>query len=264
MEIQGNLALVTGASGGLGASIARALYAKGARLLLTGRRRDALERLSAEVGGAEILVADLADPAQRDELAERASGTDIVVANAGLPAAGALTDFSTEEIDRALDVNLRAPIHLVRELLPRMLERGRGQIVLISSMSGKVPSPRLAVYAATKYGLRGFGAALRHDLAGSGVGCSVVLPGAIDDAGIWADGGIVPPKLTSPQHAAQVGTGVVTAIEKNKAEVHVAALSNRVGALMAEFAPDRFAGLSRRAGADRIAEEAAAAFKAKR
>ena len=85
---------------------------------------------------------------------------DVLVANAALPASGRVEDFEPDQIDRALDVNLRAPIQLTRALLPGMLERGRGHLVLVSSLSGKVASPRSGIYSATKFGLRGFAAGL--------------------------------------------------------------------------------------------------------
>ena len=97
-------------------------------------------------------------------LAEAAGAVDVLVANAALPASGRVEDFDPDEIDRSIDVNLRAPIQLTRALLPGMLERGRGHVVLVSSLSGKVASPRSGLYSATKFGLRGFAAGLREDV----------------------------------------------------------------------------------------------------
>ena len=109
----------------------------------------------------------MADLAERDapvQLAEAAGAVDVLVANAALPASGRVDDFDHDEIDRALDVNLRAPIQLTRALLPGMLERGRGHVVFVSSLSGKTASPRSGIYSATKFGLRGFAAGLREDV----------------------------------------------------------------------------------------------------
>src|SRR5436305_8873700 len=123
MHLDGTSVLLTGASGGLGRSIARALHDRGARLKLSGRRAELLEELNRELGErADLLPADLSDAGQVSEMAERADPVDVLVANAGLPATGRLERFSPEEIDRALDVNLRAPIQLARALLPGMLE----------------------------------------------------------------------------------------------------------------------------------------------
>ena len=101
----------------------------------------------------------------------------MLVANAALPAAGRLDSFTAQEIDRALDVNLRAPMQLTRALVPAMVERGTGHVVLISSLSGKVASAGASIYSATKFGLRGFGFSLNEELRGTGVGVTTVFPG---------------------------------------------------------------------------------------
>src|SRR4051812_1370941 len=170
MDIAGSRVLLTGATGGLGRAIAKALHDKGAHLLLTGRKQEALDELAAELGGtrAEGLAADLAKREDVDGLPARAGQVDILVHNAGLPGSGRLESFTPEEIDRVLDVNLRAGIMLTHAFLPQMTQRGAGHLVYVSSMSGKVPTARASIYAATKYGLRGFAAALLDDLHGSG------------------------------------------------------------------------------------------------
>ena len=119
----------------------------------------------------------------------------MLVANAALPASGRVEDFEPEEIDRAIDVNLRAPIQLTRALLPGMLERGRGHVVLVSSLSGKVASPRSGIYSATKFGLRGFAAGLREDVEPRGIGVTVVFPGFVSEAGLFAESGVRLPPL---------------------------------------------------------------------
>src|SRR5262245_22926877 len=121
MELDGRTALVTGASAGIGRVIARALHARGVNVLASARREDLLADLCADLGErAEAAPADLSDPDQVAALAERARSVDILVANAGRPATGALDGFSPAEIDDALDVNLRAPIQLTRALAPAM------------------------------------------------------------------------------------------------------------------------------------------------
>ena len=125
MKLDGRMALVTGATGGIGHAIARALAKNGARLLLTGRRADVLEPLARELG-ARALSVDLADRAALDRLIEESRDVDVLVANAALPASGRITDFEVAEIDAGLDVNLRAPILLARALVARMSERGCG------------------------------------------------------------------------------------------------------------------------------------------
>src|SRR5205823_2195682 len=153
-SIAGAVVAVTGASGGLGGAIARAVDRRGARLILTGRRTEALEELAGGLQSAQVLTCDLARRDAVAELAARLSDTDVLIANAALPAAALLNDFTDDEVDRALDVNLRAPILLAKALAPRMKARGRGHLLFVSSMGAKLPAPRLSVYAATKYGLR--------------------------------------------------------------------------------------------------------------
>ena len=172
----------------------------------------------------------MADLAERDgpaRLAEAAGAVDVLVANAALPASGRLEDFDPDEIDRSIDVNLRAPIQLTRALLPGMLERGRGHVVLVSSLSGKVASPRSGLYSATKFGLRGFAAGLREDVEPLGIGVTVVFPGFVSDAGFFAESGVKLPRWVGTRTPEQVADGVVRGIERERAEVDVAPLSLR-------------------------------------
>ena len=124
MELQGKRVLLTGATGGLGEAIARALSERGADLVLSGRRADALAALAQELG-AETVVCDLADRDDLERLVAAAGDVDVLVANAGLPGSGTLQRMEPEEIDRVLEVNLRAPIMLARRLLPGMIERSQ-------------------------------------------------------------------------------------------------------------------------------------------
>src|SRR4029453_5378903 len=122
--------------------------------------------------GARAAAPDLADPEQVERLAAEAGAVDILVANAALPSSGQLLDYTMEQIDRSLAVNLRAPVALARLLAPAMVTAGRGHIVLVGSLSGKVASPETTLYTAAKFGLRGFAHGLRQDLHGTGVGVS--------------------------------------------------------------------------------------------
>ena len=257
-------ALVTGASTGLGTVIARRLATGGAKLTVTGRRREALNGLAAELDGTP-LVCDLADRAAVDQLVAVAETMDILVCNAALPATGPLDDFTVEQIDRALDVNLRAPILLARATASAMASRGRGHIVFVSSMAAKTVAPALGLYAATKAGLRALALALREDLRDAGVGVSVILPGPISEVGMWADAGLPTPRgagrLLPPRAVAEA---VVEAITKDRAEIDVASSTVRVGAAVAQLRPTWFTALARRAGAARIGAELTAADRHKR
>ncbi len=261
MRIEGQKALITGATGGIGHAIARTLAEKGAKLLLAGRRVDVLESLAAEVGG-QAVVSDLADASKVDELARLAEDVDIFVANAALPAAGKLEEFTVEEIDRALDINLRAPIVLAKALSERMAQRKKGQLVFISSVSGKMPNAAYSMYSATKYGLRGFSLCLREDLEPYGVGVSVICPGPIREAGMFAEvGGESPIGSNSPE---EVAKAVSRAIEKNKAEIDVVPPAIRVTMVAARVAPGAVGFASRKIGLRERAADLADRQKHKR
>jgi len=229
MELAGKTALLTGATGGLGQAIAEALAARGARVLLSARSRDAIEALAEDLPGEHlVLPADLSEDGAAEKLAAEAGHVDVLVANAGLPAAGLVDDFTPEQLQRALRVNLEAPMLMARALFPAMVERGNGHLVFVSSLAGKAASPGSAIYNATKFGLRGFALALRMDLGHKGVGVSVVAPGFIREAGMFADSGAKPPAPLGTATPEQVGSGVVRAIERDKLEVVVAPLPDRL------------------------------------
>jgi uncharacterized protein len=265
VQLGGTTALLTGASGGIGQATARALHARAARVLLNGRRAAVLDELRAALGeNAEVLRADLAETAGVAALARSAGAVDVLVANAGLPASGPLDGFTPEQIDRALDVNLRAPMQLTRALVPGMVERGRGHVVLVSSLAGKVASVGSAVYSATKFGLRGFGAGLRQDLHGTGVGVTVVFPSFVRDAGMYAETEVDLPPWVGTRTPDDVARAVLRGIEENRAEIDVAPLSLRLGAVASALAPGTAARLQRRLGSEAIAEEIARAQRGKR
>ena len=265
MKLAGSSVLLTGATGGIGRSIARALDGRGAHMLLTARRADRLNELRAELGGRpECLPADLTDAAAPSALVERAGAVDVLVANAALPASGRVDDFSPAEIDRALDVNLRAPMQLVRALIPGMRERGRGHLVFVSSLSGKVSSARSAVYSATKFGLRGFASGLREDLHGTGVGVTVVFPSFVSEAGMWAETGVKLPPWVALRTPGDVARAVVRGVERERPEIDVAPLPLRAAALAAAVAPVTTARLQRRLGSEQIASDVVRAQRVKR
>jgi short-subunit dehydrogenase len=255
--------LLTGATGGIGQAIARALAARGAQLLLTGRRADVLEPLAAEVGGRAIAV-DLAERDAPAQLVEQAGEVEILVANAALPASGTMDDYAVEQIDRALDVNLRAPIVLAKLLSEPMARRGHGHLVFISSVAGKASAGGGALYSATKFGVRGFALGLREDLRGAGVGVSTVFPGFIRGAGMFAEADVELPRGVGTRTPQDVADAVVRAIERNQSEVDVAPLPLRFATAFAQLMPERAAGVSRRMGAERIAAELADGQRAKR
>jgi short-subunit dehydrogenase len=255
--------LLTGASGGIGGAIARAIAPLSAQVILSGRRRDVLEPLAQELG-AQVIAADLSRREEVERLVEQAGPVDVLIANAGLPAGGLLADFTQEQIDELLEVNLRAPIALARAFTPRMAERRRGHVVFVSSLQGKAATPVSSIYCASKFGLRGFALALREDLRTDGVGVSVVLPGFIRDAGMFADSRAALPRGVGTRSPGDVADGVIAAIERNRAEVEVAPLPLRLGTAVATVAPALSAAVIRRLGSDRIAARIVAGQRAHR
>jgi 3-oxoacyl-[acyl-carrier protein] reductase len=184
-RLDGKSALVTGASGGIGAAIARALHAQGAVVALSGTRRDALEALAAELGDrAHVCPADLADPAAADTLlaaAEAAAGPlAILVNNAGLTRDMLALRMKDADWQAVLDVDLSAPFRLARAALKGMVRRRAGRIIQISSVVGATGNPGQANYAAAKAGLVGMSKALAQEVGSRGVTVNVVAPGFIE------------------------------------------------------------------------------------
>lgn len=261
-SLSGN-ALVTGATGGIGQAIARTLASHGATVTVTGRRADVLEPLAAEIS-ARAIACDLSRQEDVDRLIREADQVDVLVANAAMPASGELADLTQEQIDRMLDVNLRAPIALARAFAPAMVSRGHGHLVFISSLQGKAATPASSIYVGTKFGLRGFALALREDLRPHGVGVSVVLPGFIRDAGMFAEADVELPRGIGTRTPEEVAAGVIKAIEQDRAEVEVAPLGLRLGATFGGIAPDLAAVAARKLGSTQIARHMAEAQRDKR
>lgn len=168
--------------------------------MLAARDAGALEKVAGKVRGeggqATVVACELARAEDRQRLVEAAEAvgpTQALINNAGIEIPLAIADQREEDIDRQIQINLAAPIHLTRAFLPRMLLRGRGAVVMVSSMSGKSATPYNGVYAATKHGLVGFTSSLRIELLGTGVHAGVVCPGFVAEAGMWSDTGLKAP-----------------------------------------------------------------------
>jgi short-subunit dehydrogenase len=263
VNLGGRTALVTGASGGLGQAIARALVRRGADVVLTARRIEVLEALAAETRGRAI-ECDLSERESLLRLVDEAGPVDVLVANAANPGSGRIESFSIEEIDRAIDVNLRAPMILARLMCEGMEARGGGHMVFLSSLSGKAGTVRTSIYAATKFGLRGFAQGLREDLQPRGVGVSTVFPGFIRDAGMFHEAGAKLPWYVGTKRSEDVANAVVKAIEDDRAEIDVAPLGLRLGTTFAALWPAPAAAVQRRLDADRLASEMESRQRVKR
>ena len=186
-DLSGKTALVTGASGGIGGAIARALHQRGAAVLLAGTRQGALEVLAAELGERTgIHAADLADPAAADALVKDAEATlgklDILVNNAGLTRDGLAVRMKDEDWQKVLDVDLTAGFRLARAALRGMMRRRFGRIIGITSVVGVVGNPGQANYAAAKAGMIGLSKALAAEVATRGITVNCVAPGFIASA----------------------------------------------------------------------------------
>jgi short-subunit dehydrogenase len=222
-----------------------------------------LEPLAERLGG-RAFICDLAKREEVDRLVSNAGEVDVLVANAALPASGVFTELEQDQIDRMIEVNLRAPIALARALAPAMIARRSGHVVLISSLAGKAASPASAIYSATKFGLRGFSHGVREDLLPHGIGVSVVLPGFIRDAGMFADAEVALPRGVGTRTPQDVADAVIEAVEHNRAEIEVAPLGLRLGAAFAGLAPGLAASISRKMGGERVASDLAAGQRNKR
>jgi short-subunit dehydrogenase len=198
---------------------------------------------------------DLADRDAVERLAAESGPVDVLIANAGVSVAGRVERSSIEEIDRVLDVNLRAPMVLSRLLCEGMAERGGGHIVFISSLNGKVGTVRTSIYAATKFGLRGFAQSLREDLRSSDVGVSTIFPGFIRGAGMFHDSGVKLPPYVGTKSPDDVARAVIRAIERDRSEIDVAPLGLRVGTAIASLVPETAANVQRKLGAGKIASQ---------
>ncbi len=239
MDWMDRVAIVTGASSGIGLSVARKLVARGARVALVARTKDKLEAIARELNGpggsrAAAFPLDVKDRAGIEALpaqvVARFGRLDFVVNNAGMNHRGSVEERSASDLIEILETNLVAPILLTRAALSH-LRRG-GVVVNVASLAGKVPVPHEATYSASKAGLRAFSRALDDELSGRGVRSCVVNPGPVD-TGFFGEVAEVPNLVFSqPMSTAdEVADAVLQAIEGDALEVDVPALSGRLATL---------------------------------
>ena len=272
MDLQGAHVLLTGGSRGIGPYMARALLARGAKLSLTARSEEDLARIQGELGPERVAVVagDVSVEADREKMvvgAEEAHGPiDVLVNNAGIESVLPFGEFEEDEIHRVIDVNLEAPIQLTRLVIPGMLQRGKGHIVNISSLSGRTGPPFHTIYASTKHGLVGFSAALRNELHGTGVSASVICPGYITEAGMFAEQrGMDPPKKSGAWGTPRdVARAVVRAIEKDVPDIIVAKGMAKLADVAFAISPSMVDRIARRTGGYKPQYETAEREVAKR
>ncbi|WP_308122399.1 SDR family NAD(P)-dependent oxidoreductase [Streptomyces sp. TRM70350] len=219
------VALITGASSGIGAAVARRFSEGGWQVIVSGRDRTRLAETAAGAGPAVMLPADLATPDGPRLLAEsalRAGGRiDVLVAGAGIGWAGHFVSMPSAAIDRVLTVDLNATLHLVREVLPTMVAAGRGRVVLVGSVAGCVGVREEAVYSAAKAGLAAFAEALRQELRGTGVGVTLVVPGPVDTRFFARRGATYRRSHPRPTTAGRVADAVWNAVLRGRDEIYV-------------------------------------------
>jgi short-subunit dehydrogenase len=247
-DVRGRTALVSGASGGIGAATAWTLGRAGMNVAVTGRRLPVLESLVAELCAAgvraEPLTAELTDPAGAEAVIDRTEQTmgavDVLVNNAGVEYASAFDRSPPEELLETVAVNLTAPLLMTRRVLPAMLSRGCGHVVFMSSLAGKAGTPYEAAYSATKAALVALTQSLRFEYRTAPVGFSVVCPGFAAGEGMYqrmVEQGIRSNRLLGETSTEKVAAAVLASIQGDIPEVLESGAPIRPLLALAELAP---------------------------
>ncbi len=222
----GAVTIVTGASRGIGRSVARAAAARGARVGLVARDEAALVGVLDDIGGRGVVaVADVASRQQSERAVDQVQASlgpiDIVVCNAGIGLYGPFVDTDPGEFESLLGVNVLGTLYVLRAALPAMVERRRGHVVVVASVAGRMGTPFEALYSATKFAQVGLAEALAVELSAFGVGVSLVDPGVVDTDFFRARGHDYErafPKLISPD---EVAKAVIRAVDRDRHETFV-------------------------------------------
>jgi short-subunit dehydrogenase len=261
--IRGQIALLTGASGGLGPHIARALAARGARLFLTALPGPELDAITEELReqGAEVYghSADLTNSNEMDTLLDAVnsqSGTvAILINNAGTEQMLKFHEQTSDDLERIVEVNLMVPLELSRRVLPGMLQREWGRIINISSIAAKAPPPYATAYAATKAALIALSQSIRAEYREYGISASAVVPGFVRDAGMYhrasTRSGVQVSRLLGTSSPVDVAQAVIRALDKDQAEIIVNKGPMRFLAALIQLSPDFGTWIGRLTGADK-------------
>lgn len=218
MNLQGAVAVVTGASSGIGRSTALAFAGAGADVVLSARRRDRLEDVATLVAQrgrrAEVVPCDVTDRAQVEELQRRTDESfgrcDVLVNNAGIPGGGPFAELTMEQIERIARTNYLGVLYCTKLFLPMMLAAGRGHVVNVASLAGRFAVPGSSVYSSTKHGVVAFSEALYYELIASGIVVTAINPGLVATEGFpHRDALEAGRKVMSPDDVARVIVGVV-------------------------------------------------------
>lgn len=257
-ELEGCVAIVTGASRGIGARLAERLAGEGASLALAARSADELAQTAqvASAAGARAIAVptDVNDVEQLRNLVDRTASElgppTLLVNNAGVEKYGTFRELTLDDIDWIIRTNVTALLSLTRLVVPHMLEAGRGHIANIASLAGKTAVPYNTVYSASKHAVVGFSWSLREELRPFGIGVSAVCPGFVEDTGMFAARGPNEraPKLVGTVTPRKVVDETIKAIRKNKAEVIVAPPLSRAIDVLEAISPDLATAVPRRTG----------------
>ena len=229
MKIEGASILVTGASSGIGAALAPMLAERGATVGIVARRADrlavVLEQCRAFSPESRHWAADLGDLDRAEQVALEAwdafGGLDVLVNNAAIPKRTRVTDLTPADLQHVMDVDFHSPARMALAVLPRMIERGRGQIMFVSSMGGRIPIMNESAYNAAKYAMCGFAEAMLLDLTGTPVETKLILPGPIETE-IWDQPDNMPALIDVEKvSAAECAAGIADAIEDDGFEYYV-------------------------------------------
>jgi len=256
MKVNGKVAFITGAGSGIGRAIANSLAKRGCHLALSDINRTNLEQTATEVSQFSVkvstIILDVTDKEAVKTLPQEVinyhGAIDIVVNNAGIASGGTFLMISEAHFDRVMDINFHAVVRITREFLPYLLKREEARIVNISSLFGLISPAEQTAYSASKFALRGFSNALRHELEATNVGISVVHPGGV--ATNIADSALQPENVTKDEIVkkltdtkkllrmppAKAGEIIVKGIEKNKSRILVG-MDSKVMSIMERLMP---------------------------
>jgi short-subunit dehydrogenase len=258
MKLRDKVVLVTGASRGIGAEIARQAAHHGAKCALLARTQGDLDRLRDEIGGGcAAAVADVADRAQVDaavkKLTEEVGAIDVAVVNAGVGLHGPFIDADVADLDRVMRINYLGSIHVLKAVLPGMIERRRGHVAVIGSISGRMGSPFEAGYSASKFALTGLTEALSIELSAFNIHVTLVSPGPTTTNFFEASGHPYDREHPKPQSASHVAGLTIRAIERNRRDIFASAFM-RQALISKTLIPPAFRWGSERAFAKELAE----------
>ena len=255
-NLKGKNALLTGGSMGIGPYIARALAQEGVNIALSARSEEKLQEVAAEIRTfgtqATVIQADVRYAVAREKMVtaalEKFGHLDLLINNAGIEWVSAFTDLSLADIDNIIQTNLVSALMISRLVLPGMIKRGTGHVVTISSLGGKKGQPYSATYAATKAGLITWTGSLRAEIRSTGVSASVICPGFISEAGMFAVYNKPAPKISGESKPEEVGRAVIKAIKKDLQEVVVNSKSIKPMTLLDALNPNIMTSVFRKTG----------------